>query len=323
MANVNKIIGSLATVINKVSGSAISGISKIIGATISLFSNTKSLSHGTSNTADSVMAASTSSDFQIIETDAWSISFWIKPGWTTTSLNTSIHLIASDGGNVNNNMWRVYYNESNNRLYIGYRSASAFRTNNFWYFHHTGTGEAAEVTGLGTSTYWGSNNTGYVNANGFTLITLTKGNTTTGAYINRATSANVTAYWNSKPIGLAYYTNGNSTGTPAMTNTTARNFAIGNNSWNGGSAGGSTGAATLYDEVSFWDTELTQAQVAEIWGGTDAVGATDGVPINLQTSSMSSNLKGYWRFETDGTVSTVGSATLTLNGASTSVTTPA
>ena len=323
MANVNKIIGSLATVINKVSGSAISGISKIIGATISLFSNTKSLSHGTSNTADSVMAASTSSDFQIIETDAWSISFWIKPGWTTTSLNTSIHLIASDGGNVNNNMWRVYYNESNNRLYIGYRSASAFRTNNFWYFHHTGTGEAAEVTGLGTSTYWGSNNTGYVNANGFTLITLTKGNTTTGTYADRATAANVKAYWNGKYLGAAYYANGNSSGTPAMSNSTARDFAIGNNSWNGGSAGSSTGAATLYDEVALWDTELTAAEVLEVWGGTGTLGETTGAPSNLETSSMASNLIGWWRFETDGTVSTVGSATLALLGASDVVTTPA
>jgi len=323
MGTTSKILVVLATAINKVSGTAISGLGNIMGQVISLFSNTKSLSHGTNNNNDSVMASSTASGFQIIETDAWSISFWIKPGWTTSSLNTSIHLIASDGGNVNNNMWRVFYNESNNRLYIGYRSASSKRSNNFWYFHHTGTGEAAEVSGLGTSTYWGSDNTGYVNANGFTLITLTKGNTTTGTYINRATRANVTAYWNSKPIGDAYYANGNSSGTPDMSNSTARDFAIGNNSWNGGSAGGSTGAATLYDEVSFWDKELSQSEVAEIWNGTDAVGAEDGTPINLQTSSMSSNLIGYWRFETDGTVSTVGSATLTLNGDSDAVTTPA
>ena len=314
MANANKIIGSLATAINKVSGSAISGIAKIIGATISLFSNTKSLSHGIADGTDYTNAASTASDFQVIQSDAWSISFWIRVGWTS-SLNAATHLISSDGGSSANNMWRVYYNESTNRLYFGWRSASNQRTNNFIYFHHTGTGEAAEVSGLGTSAYWSSSNRGYVNAQNFNLITLTKGTGITGA------RANWTAYWNSISLGDAYYVNGSNNGTPAMNAATARNFAIGNKSWNNGNL--SNGVATLYDEVSLWDAELTQAQVAEIWGGTDSIGATDGEPINLQTSSMSSNLIGYWRFETDGTVSTVGSATLTLGGSVSSVTSPA
>ena len=57
-----------------------------------------------------------------------------------------------------------------------------------------------------------------------------------------------------------------------------------------------------------------------------AVGAEDGVPLNLQDPPSplnSDNLIGYWRFETDGTVSTVGSATLTLEGDVESVTSPA
>jgi len=329
MANAGKVTASLVTAISKIANSAISGIAKIAGVVVSLFSNTKSLSHGTSNSADSVIAASTSSDFQVIESDEWSISFWVKVGWTG-SLNTSCHVIASDGGNVQNNMWRVYYNESNNRLYIGFRSASTNRSNNFWYFHHTGTGEAGAVSGLGTSfpaDNWTAAHPGYVNANGFTLITLTKGNTTTGTYINRATAANVKAYWNGQNLGVAYYANGNTNSTPAMSNSTARNFAIGNNSWNGGGQQNGDGVATLYDEVALWDTELTAAEVLEIWNGatTPVLGDTTGTPTNLQTSSMASNLIGWWRFETDGTVSTVGSATLTLQsgGASTSVTTPA
>ena len=213
-------------------------------------------------------------------------------------------------------MWRVRYNESNNRLYVGWRSASNERSNNFWYFHHTGTGEAAEVSGLGT-TYWSSSNRGYVNANDFALITLTKGTAIT------ATRANVTAYWNSKSLGDAYYLSGSNNGTPDMDASTARNFAIGNNSWTYASQSGN-GVATLYDEVSLWDKELSQAEVAEIWGGTDAEGATDGSPINLQTSTMAANLIGYWRFETDGSVATVGSATLdNINGSSTVSTTHA
>ena len=185
----------------------------------------------------------------------------------------------------------------------------------FGIFHHTGAGEAALQTGLG-STYWSSSNTGYVNANGFTNITLTKGTAIT------ATAANVTAYWNGQNIGDAFYVSGSNNGTADMDAAAARNFAIGNNSWTYAGQSGN-GVPTLYDEVALWDKEFSSAEVLEIWGGAGVLGETTGAPSNLQTSSMSSSLIGYWRFETDGTVSTVGSATLTLDGSSTSVTTPA
>ena len=316
MANVKKVTTAVITTISRISGSAISGIAKIADAVVSLFSNTKSLSHGTANTTDGVYASTTSTDFQVIQTDPWSVSFWIKVGWTN-SVNMSCHLIASNGpGGVQDSMWRVFYNESNNRLYFGFRSANNERSNNFIYFHHTGTGEAAAQSGLGT-TYWRSSNRGYVNADDFTLITLTKGTAIT------ATAANITAYWNGQNLGALFYANGNNNGTPSMTAGDARNFAIGNNSWNYGSAQGGNGVPSLYDEVALWDKELSAAEVLEIWGGSGTLGETTGAPSNLQTSSMSSNLIGYWRFETDGTVSTVGSATLTLAGSSTTSTTHA
>ena len=316
MANVKKVTTAVITTISRISGSAISGIAKIADAVVSLFSNTKSLSHGTANTTDGVYASTTSTDFQVIQTDPWSVSFWIKVGWTN-SVNMSCHLIASNGpGGVQDSMWRVFYNESNNRLYFGFRSANNERSNNFIYFHHTGTGEAAAQSGLGT-TYWSSSNRGYVNADDFTLITLTKGTAIT------ATAANITAYWNGQNLGALFYANGNNNGTPSMSAGDARNFAIGNNSWNYGSAQGGNGVPSLYDEVALWDKELSAAEVLEIWGGSGTLGETTGAPSNLQTSSMSSNLIGYWRFETDGTVSTVGSATLTLAGSSTTSTTHA
>jgi len=319
MANVKKVTTAVITTISRISGSAISGIAKIAGAVVSLFSNTQSLSHGVTNTTDAVEATSTSSDFQFIQSEAWSISFWIKPGWTS-ALNTSFHLIASDGGSVHNNMWRVWYNESQNRLYMGFRSASNQKSNNFWCFHDSCQGlngmNANTASGLG-NTYWSATNDGYVNANGFALITLTKG---TGVSMSQT---NLKGYWNSTTLGTGYYTNGNNTGTIAMNASETRNFAIGNNSWNLGNGQGGNGVPTLFDEVSLWDKELTATEVAEIWNGTNSVGATDGSPINLQTSTMASNLVGYWRFETNGTVSTVGSATLTLNGSSTTSTTHA
>ena len=165
------------------------------------------------------------------------------------------------------------------------------RSNNFIYFHHTGTGEAAAQSGLGT-TYWSSSNRGYVNADDFTLITLTKGTAIT------ATAANITAYWNGQNLGALFYANGNNNGTPSMTAGDARNFAIGNNSWNYGGAQGGNGVPSLYDEVALWDKELSAAEVLEIWGGSGTLGETTGAPSNLQTSSMASNLVGYWRFET-------------------------
>jgi hypothetical protein len=328
MADASKVNSVAVGDINTIITPAIGDISKIVGTTIPSGGgfSTQSLSHGTANTTDAVYAASTASGFQVIQSDEWSVSFWIKVGWTG-SLNMSAHLIASNGpGGVHDDMWRVFYNENNNRLYFGFRSASSERSNNFWYFHHTGAGEAGAQSGLGTnypSDNWMSSNPGYVNADGFTLITITKGNTTTGAYANRATAANVTAYWNAQNLGAAYYVNGNTNSTPAMTSGTARNFAIGNNSWNYGGAQGGDGVPSLYDEVALWDKELTAAEVLEIWGGAGVLGETTGAPSNLQTSSMAANLIGYWRFETNGTVSTVGSATLTLDGSSTTSTTHA
>tara|TARA_R110000824_G_scaffold266851_1_gene455875 strand:- start:1428 stop:2393 length:966 start_codon:yes stop_codon:yes gene_type:complete len=321
MGTISKISNISISNISKFSGISLSGIDNIDGQ--GLFSNTQSLSHGTANSTDAVYAASTDSDFQLIQTDAWSVSFWIKVGWTS-SVNMSCHLIASDGGSVHNNMWRVYYNETNNRLYFGFRSANTYKSNNFWYFHHTGAGEAGAQSGLGTSypsDNWMSSNPGYVNADGFTLITITKGTDT------KATRANVTAYWNGQNLGDAYWLNGctNNCNTPAMNASTTRNFAIGNNSWNYGSAQGGDGVPSLYDEVALWDKELNSTEVLEIWNGADppVLGDTTGTPTNLQTSSMVANLIGYWRFETNGTVSTVGSATLTLDGSSTTSTTHA
>jgi len=317
MANVGKVTTSLATAISKITNSAISGIAKIAGAVVSLFSNTQSLSHGTANSTDGVYASTTSSNFQLIQSNAWSVSFWIKVGWTN-AVNSQCYLIASNAsGGVQDSMWRVHYNESNNRLQIGWRSANNERSNNFWYFHHPGAGEAGAQSGLGTTNYWSSSNRGYVNADGFTLITLTKGTAVT------ATVANIEAYWNGQNLGAPFYANGNNNGTPAMTAADARNFAIGNNSWNYGGAQGGNGVPSLYDEVALWNKELSAAEVLEIWGGAGVLGETTGAPSNLQTSSMSSNLIGYWRFETNGTVSTVGGATLALNGSSTTSTTHA
>ena len=78
MANAGKVTTAAVTAISKITNTAISGIAKIANAVVSLFSNTQSLSHGPANVTDAVIASSTSSDFQLIQSDAWSVSFWIK-----------------------------------------------------------------------------------------------------------------------------------------------------------------------------------------------------------------------------------------------------
>ena len=119
MANVNKIIGSLATAINKVSGSAISGLSKIMGATISLFTDTQAVAKSvTTGSGNAVYITDSDGDYTYDQADAFTISFWIKPGWTT-ALNTNTHLLASSdvaGGGANADSFRLYYYENNNRL---------------------------------------------------------------------------------------------------------------------------------------------------------------------------------------------------------------
>ena len=279
----------------------------------------KSLSHGSDGANDYVIATSTSAAFQFDQDDAWSVSFWIKVGWTD-DVYASMHLISSNDGSSNhkNDRWSVWYNEKNNRLYIQWREGER-KTQNFVYFHNGNTDEAGDVSNLygwPTSTYWNASHRGYTNANDFTLITITKGTA------NHAGRTNVTMYWNSKSLGDLYYS-GDSHGEAnliAMDDTQARNFTIGNNAWNYRSNGD---GATLYDDVSLWNKELSQAEVAEIWNGTDAKGADDGTPCNLEESSMSANLIGYWTFENGGTTSIVGDATLTFNGASEAVTSPA
>ena len=60
---------------------------------------------------------------------------------------------------------------------------------------------ANTASGLG-NTYWSATNDGYVNANGFALITLTKG---TGVSMSHT---NLKGYWNSTTLGTGYYANG-------------------------------------------------------------------------------------------------------------------
>ena len=301
MADINKIIGVAATAINKVSGVAISGISKVIGQVVSLFTNTQAVSKSiTTGLAQAVYVAdSNSSGVEWDDDDDFSISFWIKPGWSN-ALNTNVHLFGSTdvNGGVNQDTFRIWYAESNNRINVQWRSGGSHRRFNFWLFHSTASAyvTAYNAAGLGSS-YWSASNRGNVGDDDFTMITITKGAS------NSAAPSNLSLYWNGTSCGNAYYSGGHNVGTPDMGNND-KNIFLGSTSWtsNFNSCGNST--ETLYDGLTMWNSKLTSAEVTELWNG--------GTPMNATTHSNATELKGYWEFEGNGNA-TVGE-NMTIGG---------
>lgn len=301
MADINKIISVAATAINKVVGVAISGIAEIVDQAVSLFTNTKAVSKSiTTGTAQAIYVAdSNSSGVEWDDDDDFSISFWVKPGWDA-SLNTNIHLFSSTdvGGGVNADTFRMWYDESLNRLNVQWRSGGSDRRHNFWLFH-SNSGKYAPAyaaAGLGAS-YWTSANRGYVGDDDFTMITFCKGTS------NSAADSNIDMYWNGTTLGTSHYTTGNNHGTPNMGNND-KNIFLGSTSWTSNFNKSGNSAETLFDGLTMWNSKLTATEVTELWNG--------GTPIDATTHSNATELKGYWEFEVDGSA-TVGED-MTING---------
>jgi|TARA_R110002167_G_scaffold149244_4_gene342534 hypothetical protein len=275
--------------INKVSNVEKNAISTVNGVDIpASFTNTKCVSRSiTTGVGQSIRLADTNGKFNFRQSDAYSISFWIKVGWST-SLNTNIHLFASavDPYVSYTNLIRIYYREDNNRIYYQFASGSPTRySQNFWLMQvNSGNYAAAyQASGLGSS-YWSASNRGNVGDDNFTLITITQ-SATANAGGNYAKM-----YWNGTDMGSGYYANGNSNGAVNMT-TADRQITVGSNSWSYAKSGDS--AETKYNDLSWWNKQLTASEVAEIYN--------EGTPKDLTTHSAASNLKGYYKFEGDGT----------------------
>ena len=264
------------------------------------YSSTKAVSRSlTGGTAQSVyLADSNSSGIEFDHADAFSVSFWVKAGWST-GLNGNIFLFGSTdvGGGVNSDTFRMWYAESNNRLNIQWRSGGTDRRHQFWLFHSTASTYLASynAAGLGSS-YWTATNRGNVGDDDYTLITFTKGAS------NSAANSNVSLYWNGTSCGTGFYANGNNAGTPAMGNNDKQVF-LGSQSYSGW-AGSGNSAETKYDGLTMWNKKLTAAEVAELYNS--------GTPMNAEDHSAVTNLKGYWRFDVNGTAS-VGED-MTVNG---------
>ena len=301
MGTTSKIIGALATAIDKVSGTAISGLANIMGQTISLFTNANSAAKSiTTGTAQAIYVAdSNSMGVEWDDDDDFSISFWVKPGWDG-DLNTNIHLFSMTdvGGAVNDDTFRIWYDDNNNRLNVQWRSDGSHRYHNFWTFHSNSGKYAPAYAAAGCgAAYWNSENDDCATGDdGYVLITFCKGT------LNSAADTNIDMYWNGTTLGTSHYTSGNHTGTPAMGNNDKQIF-LGSQSWSAYAKSGNNNE-TKFDGVTMWDTKLDATDVTNLWNG--------GTPINATTHSKAATyLKGYWEFETDGTA-TVGENMVSL-----------
>jgi hypothetical protein len=254
---------------------------------------------------------------RLTSTSTFTLNFWVKAGWTSALSSQGRHQFlwgvsanAQDSTstnyttNVYNNNWRMYYDEAQNRVtfsFLGKTSTGANAyTDNFWWLHKTGTGNAAVQTGLG-STYWSNTNRGDVNDNDFCMITVT--------YNGSMSQSNLKMYWNGSDIGTAYYASGRVSGTPLIDTTQVRLQALlgtpygpngtltGTGDQTAGYFGGN--GNTYIDQYSLWDSALSSTAVSNLYneGAGGSISTTEqpeglivyyNMNSNYQTSSPKS-----------------------------------
>ena len=158
-----------------------------------------------------IIIADSDGDFKFTDDTACSFSFWIKPMWNS-SLGTSVLLFAmteTGSSSQYDNGWRIYYNESNNRVYGQFVSGGSSSNNrhNFWHFHDDGGLYDAAHTASGGPNPWNSAARGNVGNDNYTMITITK---TTA---NSSDHPDLTLYWNATDCGEGFYRGGSGGGT--------------------------------------------------------------------------------------------------------------
>jgi len=250
----------------------------------------------TTGTANAVYFVDNTDAFNFVGDDAWTISFWVKAGWSS-SLNTHINFFIGHKNNTSYQLEdgiKILYNESNNRLSVRYGNKTS--TTLVWYkdaqwlFHSNSGAYAAgyQAAGLG-STYWSASNRGYVGDDDFTMITITK------ASSNVASSLKL--YWNANSVGAAPIqtdAGGSDRLTIPMSATDDRLWSIGSRGKFGSvdqnKAGNSS--ATQYNDLTIWNKELSSSEVTSLYNS--------GTRMDATTHSASANLKGYYKFENNG-----------------------
>ncbi len=263
----------------------------------------KTLSTGTGN---SINFVDTDDTFNFTGTTAWSISFWVKAGWTV-NLNTNIHFFIGQKQNASyqlSDMIKVIYTESTNRIRLQYgnktTASDAWTKQGEWLFHSNSGAYAAgyAAAGLG-STFWSASNRGYVNSDNYTMITVTK-STTNG-------TSGMKLYWNANNAGAPPITYTSGSGSPAMSTTNNRSWSVGSNGVANGETKTGDGSATVYNDLTMWNKELSASEVSSLYNS--------GTVIDATTHSAASNLVGYWKWEGNGNA-TVSNDNFTISGGS-------
>ncbi len=278
------------------------------------FTNTKAVSKTTSvGTANAIKFTDTDDTFNITGASTWSISFWVKAGWTA-NLNTNIHFIISQKSGAAKqieDMVKIIYAENTNRIEVRYGNVAGsgqWYNQGGWLFHANSGAYAAgyAAAGLG-STFWSASNRGYVNSDDYTMITVTNDGTNTAASLR--------LYWNATGIGTAPIQTNNNSGSRSsypMSTTNDRLWSLGSN---GEHSNASTlqqkcgdGSATVYNDLTIWNKQLSDSEVTSLYNS--------GTAIDPETHSASSNLIGYWNFEVNGNISIDGNDNFAISGGS-------
>tara|TARA_R110002012_G_scaffold298530_1_gene497029 strand:- start:24 stop:1130 length:1107 start_codon:yes stop_codon:yes gene_type:complete len=263
----------------------------------------KTLSTGTGN---SINFVDTDDTFNFTGTTAFSISFWVKAGWSS-SLNTNIHFFIGQKQNASyqlSDMIKVIYTESTNRIRLQYgnktTASDAWTKQGEWLFHSNSGAYAAgyAAAGLG-STFWSASNRGYVNSDNYTMITVTKSAT-------NAPSA-MKLYWNANNAGAPPVTYTSGSGSPTMSTTNNRSWSVGSNGVANGEIKTGNSSATVYNDLTIWQKELSATEVSELYNS--------GTPLDATSHSGAAKLKGYWKWEGNGNATT-SNDNFTISGGS-------
>ena len=307
MGLITKINGLTFASVAKYSGVTTTNTKKVGGA--NNFHNKNAASKSITAPGDdshAIIIADSDGDFKFTDDTACSFSFWIKPMWNS-SLGTSILLFAmTDTGSSSqyDNGWRIYYKESNNRLYAEFSSGGSSSNNrhNFWHFHDTGiyltAKNAANLGGSGTT--WHDSNRGNVGNDDYTMITITKGTA------NSSLHSNFKLYWNATDCGEGFYRSGSGggSGTANLSSTNDKKVVIGSTASNYSNAGNNE--ETRYMNLTIWDKELSSSEVTELYNS--------GAPLNAGVHSAYDNCVGWYPFQDDGVGHVSGNVEFSLNG---------
>jgi len=254
-----------------------------------------------------IYIADSNGDFRFTDDTAMSVSLWVKAGWDA-SLGTTVYFwtMHNVGEGAYDDMWRMFFTESNNRLYFEWSSGGDAnnRRYNFWHFHdNTGT-YATAYSASGGPNPWNSAARGNVGNDNYTMITITKGS------LNNSLYSNLKLYWNATDCGEGYYKSGSGggTGTANLLADTDKMVGLGTPTWNFNYSGNNT--ATKYMGLTMWDKELSSSEVTELYNS--------GAPLHAGThSAYAANCVGYYPFQNDGVGEVAGTESFAINGNST------